>query len=229
MARSIRIVPGGMVFHVLNRGVGRQRIFSKQGDYVAFEKIMEETLAQSPMRICAYCLMPTHWHMVLWPEQDDDLPMFMKRLTVTHAVRWQKHRKLVGTGHVYQNRYKSFPVENDSHFYTVVRYVERNALRANLVQRAENWQWSSLWRRLHGSEKEKALLSSWPLELPTNWSDLVNEPHTNDELETLRLCIQRGQPYGSGTWMQETIETLGLESTLRLPGRPRRNMLTLAN
>ena len=59
-----RVAPGGMVFHVLNRGVGRMRLFHSDGDYVAFENILEETLAVQPMRVCAYCLMPNHWHYV---------------------------------------------------------------------------------------------------------------------------------------------------------------------
>ncbi len=122
-----------MVFHVLNRGVGRMRIFDDDGAFAAFERVMEETLEIQPMRICAYCLMPNHWHLVLWPQNDGDLAAFMQRLTNTHVQRWQQHKQLVGTGHVYQARYKSFPVETDEYFYQVLRYVERNALRANLV------------------------------------------------------------------------------------------------
>ena len=126
-----------MVYHVLNRGVGRQRLFEKPADYAAFEGLMEETLEKSPMRICSYLLMPNHWHLVLWPERDGDLAAFMQRLTVTHVTRWQKHKRRVGEGHVYQGRFKSFPVQEDDYFYQVVRYVERNALRATLVDRAE--------------------------------------------------------------------------------------------
>jgi putative transposase len=89
--------------------------------------------------------MPNHWHFVLWPENDGDLGRFMQRLTVTHVTRWQKNYNMVGYGHVYQGRYKSFPVETDDYFYQVMRYTERNALRANRVRRAEEWPWGSLW------------------------------------------------------------------------------------
>ena len=71
----------------------------------------------------------------------------MQRLTVTHVTRWQEHRKCAGEAQVHQGRFKSFPVESDDYIYQVARYVERNALRANLVDCAEDWQWSSLWRR----------------------------------------------------------------------------------
>ena len=135
MPRTARIAPGGMVFHVLNRGVGRMRLFYKDGDYDAFEKYIEKTLETRPMRICGYCLMPNHWHLLLWPENDGDLGAFMQKLTITHVRNWQEHRKKVGMGHVYQGRYKSFPVETDEYFYQVARYVERNALRGKLVAR----------------------------------------------------------------------------------------------
>ena len=129
MPRPARVAPGGMVFHVLNRGVGRMKLFSKDADYQAFEAIVEETLDTRPMRICSYCLMPNHWHFVLWPEHDGDLAAFRQRLTITHARRWQEHRGRVGYGHVYQSRDKSFPVQTDEYFFQVLRYVDRNALR----------------------------------------------------------------------------------------------------
>ena len=112
-----------MVFHVLNRGVAAMQVFEKAGDYEAFERVLKETLEEAPMRVCAYCLMPSHWHILLWPERDGDLARFMQRLTITHVRRWQENRHYVGLGHVYQGRYKSFPVEEDEHFLAVARYV----------------------------------------------------------------------------------------------------------
>jgi putative transposase len=206
---------------VLNRGVGRMRLFSSDGDYLAFENILEETLAVQPMRVCAYCLMPNHWHLVLWPKNDGDLPAFMQRLTVTHVTRWQRHKKQVGHGHVYQGRFKSFPVASDEYFYQVVRYVERNALRAGLSQRADHWRWSSLWRRESGSVEQQALLSEWPLLVPSRWARLVNEVQTEAELQALRKCVNRGQPFGPESWIDQCVRKLGLESTIRPRGRPK--------
>ena len=210
------------MFHVLNRGVGRMRLFEKDGDYEAFERIVEETRESRPMRICAYCLMPNHWHFVLWPEQDGELAAFLQRLTITHVRRWQEPRGQVGLGHVYQGRYKSFPVETDEYFYQVARYVERNALLADLVPSAEAWRWSSLWRRVHGSAEQRALLSRWPVPQPRNWKSLVNQPQHEGEVEAIRRCLRRGQPYGSQVWVASTASQLGLESTLRAPHRPRK-------
>ena len=105
-----------MVFDVLNRGVGRRTVFDKDGDYLAFERVIDETLRTRPMRICAYCLMPNHWHFILWPKNDGDLAAFIEQLTNTHVKRWKEHRHEIGHGHLYQGRYKYFPVQGDDHF-----------------------------------------------------------------------------------------------------------------
>jgi putative transposase len=215
------LAPGGMLFHVLNRGVGRMRLFLKDADFEAFERILERTLETRPMRILAYSLMSNHWHMVLWPEHDGDLGAFMQKLTITHARNWQVYRRRVGYGHLYQGRYKSFPIEGDEHFYQVVRYVERNALRANLVRRAEAWRYSSLWRRMHGDAASRKLLSDWPLPRPRSWVQYINQPQSETELESIRRSVQRGQPYGSEAWVRSAAARLGLESTLRPRGRPK--------
>ena len=220
MPRSARKTPGGLVYHVLNRGVGRGRIFSKPEDYEAFERVVEETLERRPMRICGYCLMPNHWHFVLWPESDDDLARFMQRLTITHVTRWQKHKRRVGYGHLYQGRYKSFPVESDGHFYQVLRYVERNALRANLVQQADAWKWSSLWRYYHGNREQKKLLSKWPIPRSRNWQERVQTALTDSELEAIHRSVIRGRPFGSDEWTDSTAKMLGLQFTMRRRGRP---------
>lgn len=207
-----------MIFHVLNRGVGRMELFSKPADYVAFEQILQESLAKCPLRICAYCVMPNHWHFLVWPENEGERAAFMQRLTVTHATRWQKYRRRVGYGHVYQARYKSFPVESDEHFFHVARYVERNPLRANLVTDPLAWRWSSLWRREHGSQEDRAVLAPWPLPWPAH----VAAPQSEVELAALRHSVQRGKPYGSTDWVHRMAKELGLESTLRHPHRPRK-------
>lgn len=221
MPRTSRAAPGNMVFHVLNRGVGRQRLFEKAADYVAFEEVLDETLGKVPMRICNYCIMPNHWQFVLWPEQDGNLAAFMQRLTVTHVTRWQKNRRLVGEGHVYQGRFKSFPVETSDYFYRVARYVERNALRANLVTRAEDWRWSSLWCHEQGTADQRRRLATWPLPRPRSWLNYVNEPQTETDVEAIRRSIARGQPFGTEPWIQKIVKQLGLESTLRPRGRPK--------
>jgi len=219
MPRTPRASAGGVVYHVLNRANGGATIFETSEDYHAFEQMLLEARDRQDMRILAYCVMPNHWHMVLWPCKDGDLSDFMGWLTTTHVRRRHAFRKCDGTGHLYQGRFKSFPVQEDGHFITVCRYVERNPLRASLAARAEDWQWSSLWRRVRGGAQAKALLSDWPLPQPSNWVERVNEPLTQAELDAIRKCVARGSPYGAKDWSQEAAARMGLEFTLRSRGR----------
>src|SRR5438309_1941517 len=134
MGRPYRTALGGYVYHMLNRANGRLPIFHKNGDYDAFERILGEALEHVPgMRLLAYCLMPNHWHLVVWPRRDGELSDFGHWLTLTHTQRWHAHYRDVGTGHLYQGRFKSFPVGQAEHFLGLCRYVERNAVRAGLV------------------------------------------------------------------------------------------------
>lgn len=132
MPRGPRYAPGGLVYHALNRAVARLPLFEKDGDYAAFERVLALALAKHPTRLLGYCLMPNHWHMVLWPRRDGELTAFLRWLTHTHTMRWHAHYHTAGTGHLYQGRFKAFPIQEDDHLYAVLRYVERNALRANL-------------------------------------------------------------------------------------------------
>lgn len=228
MPRSNRVQPGGVVFHVLNRGNERRELFEDAGDYLAFVRVLAQTLRHVPVELLSYCVMPNHWHLVLRPRHDGDLGKFMQRLTVTHVRRWREHRQNVGLGHLYQGIYKSFPVQDDAHFLAVCRYVERNALRANLVESglAQDWRWSSLWQRsqanLPGDPTDWPTLSPWPVDAPRNWLQRVNQPDSAAELEALRTALRRGRPLGTEAWTQSTAERLGLTNTLRPRGRPRK-------
>ncbi len=222
MGRPHRNAPGGLVYHVLNRANARQPIFKKDQDYLAFERVLVAMQERVGMRILAYCLMPNHWHLVLWPRHDNDLSTFMRLLTLTHTQRWHAHRRSAGSGHLYQGRFKSFVVQHDDHLLTVLRYVERNALRANLVKRAEEWRWSSLWRHTHGDTTANALLGEWPVDRPRNWVQRVNLPETEAELQSLRRSVNRGSPFGGMQWVARVVNRLGLAATLRPRGRPRK-------
>src|SRR5262249_26118661 len=157
--------------------------------------------------------------LVVWPERDGDLSTYMQWLTVTHVRRWHAHRHTGGTGPVYQGRFKSFPIQTDDHFLAVCRYVERNALRANLTPQAAAWRWSSLWHRCHMTRVP--WLSAWPLPVPEAWVEYVNRAQTEGELEAVRRSVHPGAPFGDATWQLQTATALGLESALRKPGRPR--------
>ena len=210
------------MFHCLNRGNDRRRLFDDDSDYAAFERVMEASLEQVPVRLLAYCLMPNHWHLLLWPRASGELGRFMQRLTTTHVRRWHRQRHSEGLGHLYQGTYKSFPVQDDDHFATVARYVERNPLRAKLVKKAQDWQWGSLWRRERGEPAQRGIFSEWPVNRRSDWVNWVNQPQTDGELLALREAVKRGRPFGDAHWQQTTAKRLNLESTFRLRGRPKK-------
>ncbi len=224
MSRPPRAAEGGLIYHSLNRANARLAIFEDDEDYAAFERVLAEASARHDMRLLAYCLMPNHFHLLLWPRGDGDLSAFMRWLTVTHTQRWHAHHGTAGTGHLYQGRFKSFPVQSDEHFLTVCRYVERNALRAGLVKRAQEWPWCSLAARRPrgGAAAERPVLTPWPIDRPRDWTTRVNRPFGPEEEAAVRRSIERGQPYGSESWRTSMAARLGIESTMRPRGRPRK-------
>ena len=221
MPRPPRADEAGGLYHALNRGNARNTIFHKDEDYDAFERIVAEGLDRYQIELFSYQLMPNHWHLLIRPEVDGEMNRFMRWITATHTMRYHAHYHTSGEGHVYQGRFKSFPVQDDDHFLTVCRYVERNALRANLVKRAEDWRWSSLYRWLAKPEPEPRLLSKWPIRRSPGWTERVNMALTKPELEALRKSSKRGSPFGQENWVKQEAKRLGIESTLRNRGRPR--------
>jgi putative transposase len=167
--------------------------------------------------VAAVCLMPNHFHLLVRPHAAADLAAWLHWMLTTHASRY--HKKCNSSGRIWTGRFKAFPIQDDPHLLTVARYVERNALRANLVSRAEAWPWSSLrWRVV---DVPPFVLSPLPIELPTNWIDFVNAAQTATELADLRRCVNLGRPFGEPNWVQRTAIELGLTHTLRRPGRPK--------
>ncbi len=194
------------MYHVLNRGNARMRLFHKNEDFEAFERVLAEGLERYPVDLLTYCLMSNHWHLVLRPRTDESLGRLMGWVGVTHVRRHHEHYRTRGGGHLYQGRFKSFPVQDDAHFLTVCRYVEANARRAGLVERAQDWAWSGLHARRCRSKPFQ--LSGWPVARPRDWTRSVNRLLPDDELESLRTSVNRGRPWG-GTRSGCTARRLG--------------------
>ncbi|HVZ21834.1 MAG TPA: transposase [Vicinamibacterales bacterium] len=201
------------MFHVLNRSAKRARLFEHAADFSSFEHLLSEGVDAYRIALFAYCIMPNHWHLLLMPTVDGSLSRFMHWLTTTHSRRWQLAHDAEGAGAVYQGRFKSLPVGNDSHFLWVCRYVERNALRANLVDTAESWRWSSLWHRHRATDAR--WLAPCPVALPSGWVGLVNEPQTDAELAAFRRAIHSGEPFGTPEWRHDISRDLSLKTRPR--------------
>ena len=239
MARPIRRVVAGGCYHVLNRGNGRMTIFHKDGDYLAFLRVLAEGLSRYPVDLLDWCLMPNQWHLVLRPRKPDALAGLMRWVCVTHVRRHHEHYGTRGGGHLYQGRFKSFPIQQDRHFLTVCRYVEANAVRAGLVRRAEAWRWCSVgWEGTAAATgsptdatnldvppalAEALRLAEWPVARPRGWAALVNERLPAKVAAKLQQSLARGRPFGADAWTLRTAAKLGLRNTVRPVGRPRKN------
>jgi len=219
---------------VLNRANARLKIFSGRTDYEEFVQAMHESLEHVPIRVLSWCLMPDHWHLVLWPKREGELSEFMRRLSVTHPRRWHARRNSSGSGHLYQGRYRSFPVEPDQHVMEVCKYVEGNPIRAKLAKKALDWPWSSVQERNGGRQNgksfgavpiERPALSDWPVPTPRGWAARVDAALSDADLAALRTSVQRGTPFGSPQWQEKIAGRLNLQSTMRARGRPRKHPL----
>lgn len=210
MPRIPRGQVAGHAYHVLNRGNGGATVFHKDGGYTAFLHLLASAKSKFPVKVLGFCLMPNPFHLVVQPATDASLSSFMQWWMTSHVRRYHKHYQ--SHGHVWQGRFKSFPIQADGHLLTVLRYVCRNPVRAGLATTVMDWPWSSL-RWSHLSD----LL---PLEVPSAWLEWIDRPLFDHELATLRTCVNRQRPFGSEEWQVTMAASHGLESTLRKRGRP---------
>lgn len=218
MPRPRRLLFANHFYHVLNRANRGHEVFHEPGDYHAFLGLIGRAQEITEIPIIAACLMPNHLHLVVQPRSSSDLPNWTRWLFTTHVRHY--HQKYGTIGRLWQGRYKAFLAQSDHHLLTVIRYVERNALRKNLVARAEDWRWGSLrWR---AQRRPPIGLSPPPLLLPGNWADYVNIPQTDAEVEAIRACVNRQRPFGEASWVREKARDAGLDQSLIDVGRPRK-------
>ena len=165
--------------------------------------------------------MPNHWHLVVRPRGDRDLSRYLSWVTNTHVKRYRAHYRRT-SGHLYQGRYKSFPVEEDVYFRILMGYVEATPLNAKRVERAQDWEWSSLGGARSLLSK---FLHPWPINRPRNWPAIVNRPLKEADTRRVRDSLERGRPLGSDRWTRKMAQRLGLQYTLNPRGRPRKPVL----
>jgi putative transposase len=222
MPRLARVDVGGEIYHVINRANGRMQIFDSPHDCQLFEKILYDTKELTGMRILAYVVMPNHWHLVLHPHNDGDLGLFMQRLANVHTRQVHAHTHTIGSGHLYQGRYKSFIVDTDAYLLTLIKYVERNPVRAKLTGRCEDWKWGSAWRRITGTKEQQKILDTPPTLFPRSYTKWINTPDEDEDVLTIRQSVNKGVPYGRERWVDAMVSKHNLHTTLRAPGRPKK-------
>ena len=218
MPRAPRKTPGGLIYHVLNRAIGKRTLFEDGGDFAAFVKILHEAVERHSVRLLAWCVMSNHWHLLLWPKTDGELSTFMRWLTTTHVRRWHQHRHSSGEGHLYQGRFKSFPVGDDSHLLTVAQLRGAKSAAGPDGRACGVLALFKPAQRI-GKQAAGPLLTELPVACRDDWLQWVNEPQTDKEMEQLRISVARGRPFGSPAWQAQSAKKLGLEFTFRKRGR----------
>ena len=199
----------------MNRAAGNQVLFRDPVDFANFQRLLTQAQERQKMRIIAYCLMGNHWHLLLWPDTDDAIGPFMHWLCTEHGKHWRRSDGSVGRGAVYQGRYRISVIQFGQHLFTVWRYIERNPLRAGLVDQAEKWPWSSLSESFTG---DRPRLSPAPLAKPQDWLDIVNKPQTLAELQGVRDTLAEDRPFGDKVWTDMTERLTGWKAR----GRPKK-------
>lgn len=222
MGRPKRADVAGHCYHMLNRSNLRATIFHKHADFQAFETIIDEALELYDIELFAYCVMPNHYHFLVRPGTDGMMGRFGHYVGLTHTQRYHSHYGTTGQGHLYQGRYKSFPVQSDEHFLTVARYVERNAFAAKLCDSPEQWNYGSLYHWHEATEASKRRLSAWPVRRRSGWIQQVKMDFSKAEREQLDWSSRRGVPFGDSAWVEMMARKYGLESTMRPRGRPKK-------
>jgi putative transposase len=218
-------VVDGLVYHAMNRGNNRDRVFFDDGDFRAWLRALSQTQLRYPFDLFGYALMSNHFHLLLRPQAGQSISRILQSLTVAHT--WRYHRRHRSVGHVWQGRFKSPVIQDDEHLLTVLRYVEADPLRAGMVTDLKDYPWTSY--AAHGLGQAAALLSETPAwsrlgatepARQASWQRWVHEPLTERELGALRRSVTSERPLGSESWAKRVDQQLGLALAPKPRGRP---------
>jgi putative transposase len=207
MARLARVVIPGHPHHVTQRGNGRSRTFFDDGDYALYRDLLAANCREAGVEVWAWCLMPNHVHLILVPSDPDALRRALARVHRSYAGTIQARRKR--TGHFWQGRFGAVAMDEE-HLAAALRYVSLNPVRARLVQRAQDWRWSSTRAHLRGKDDGVTQLAPIRQRFP-RFADLLDNPPEADLFAQLRAAESIGRPLGDDRFLAR------LE---RLTGRP---------
>ncbi len=228
MGRPLRPNDEGLIYHALSRGNDRQAVFHDGGDFRAFLDALGRAQLRYPFRLYGYCLMTNHFHLLLRPDPGVAIGRVMQSLLVAHT--WRYHKRHRSLGHVWQGRFRSPPVQDDGHLWTVLRYIEANPIRAAMVSDLADYPWSSY--PAHASNRPDPLLSELP-----GWSDLGETPEARSQawrakvlaalpesdLGSIRTSLAGGRPFGEPGWSARQAASSGLGAVPRPRGRPKKS------
>ena len=193
MARLARVVFPGHPHHVTQRGNGRARTFFGDGDYALYRDLLAENCRAAGVEVWAWCLMPNHVHLILVPSDPDGLRRALARVHRSYAGIIQARRKR--TGHFWQGRFGAVAMD-EAHLAAALRYVSLNPVRARLVERAQDWRWSSASAHLRGRDDGLTVLAPVRDRFP-RFGELLDSAPEQDMFERLRAAESIGRPLGN--------------------------------
>jgi putative transposase len=187
----VRNIADNSIQHITNRGNDKKVIFPQPIDYGSFLVLLREARERFDVQLFSYCLIVTHFHLVVRAANLEAISAYMHYIEREHACDLRSCYRSKGHGHIFQRRYWNDPIESDAHLLRVMRYVEANPVRAGLVARPHDWEWGSFWDRVTG---ERDIIHPAPFGLPPDWETIVSFPMDKLDLETIRHPKKIGRP-----------------------------------
>jgi putative transposase len=218
MPRVARCLVDGAIYHILNRGNAKQEIYFDDQDYSHFLESTIQSKRQYNITVYAYCLMPNHYHFIVQAEVSSHIGQWIQLIMNKYNAYFRKKYKSIG--HIWQNRFKNFIIQNEDHLTVVMRYVERNPVEAGLTMSSFAWRWSSHQERHLNSKL--SLCDQKNIPLPKDWTDYVDTPLHAMEQQKLKRSMKRQTPFGDDIWIEKICDELGMVNTLRSVGRPKK-------
>ena len=212
MPRIARGLAGGEIYHIINRGNRRAEVFHNAKDYEKFIELMKTAKKMVNVKLYSFVLMPNHFHFIIEPNEAEDLSKYMQWLLTSYVRYYNKTYKT--SGHLWQGRYKSFIVQRDNYFLTLLNYVEQNPQRAKLKQ----------WKFVSSNSEINNFLDKLPIEPPKNWEEIKKEVLNKKKKEKIDNSIQRQSPYGDDAWIIKTAQKYDIVSTTNPRGRPKKEI-----
>ena len=221
MPRSARLVIPGLPHHITQRGNNRANVFRSDADRCAYLEILKEYSQKYGLTILGYCLMPNHVHLIAVPSSDDSLAKGIGRTHLRYAqlYNWRNDQ----CGHFWQGRFFSCPMD-EAHYVAAMRYIERNPVRAGIVQLAWDYPWSSALAHLGGKNYLELLdLAAWEKNWSAkDWQEMLLQPDDEEQLTVFRQQTSAGRPLASDLFINSLESLLNRHLRRRSVGRPRK-------
>lgn len=219
MPRIARVVVPDYPHHITQRGTNKSAIFLDDEDRRCFLQYLNSRAEKTEVNIWAYCLMDNHFHLLLEPKKDQSLGKCLHGTTFLYAQHYNK--KYARSGRLWQNRYFSCPVDKEEYLWAVVRYMERNPVRAKIVTKAEDWKWSSAEAHISGRKDGHLGLLDWlNADERAEYRRFLDDEGEDDEI---RKATSTGRPLGDASFVEKLQELSGRELKYQRRGRPRKN------